>query len=111
MPVPPNFLMSGGDSPFRPAGPCPVTNGPHNGSTDQGSYLVADAATRDRTASARIALWRCAECGSLLIGIGNASMPLGDGVSGWAQEFTWLEQVPARYQNLELVQAAFNRRT
>lgn len=96
-----NFLMSGADAPFNVAGPCSVTDGPHNGSTENGSYLVADVATRDGTAKVRIALWRCAECGSLLAGIGNANLPLEDGLSGWAQDFTWLEQVPARYLNLE----------
>jgi hypothetical protein len=94
MPPLTNFLMSGGDMPFVPAEPCVLTGGPHHGNQDQSAFLVADATTKDRSASARFALWRCEECGTLLVGIGATDVPLGGNESAYAQEFTWLEQVP-----------------
>ena len=86
------FLMSGECTPFRPAEPCPVMNGPHYGDEDQRRFLVADAATRNGAASARVVLWRCRHCKVLLVGVGRADIPL-DGDSGaYGQEFTWLEE-------------------
>ncbi len=86
--------MSGEAAPFRAAGPCPVTRGPH--CADPESYLVADAAVRDRSAAVRLAVWRCQYCGTLLAGIGRPRGVL-DGSPGSraevdAQEFTWLEE-------------------
>ena len=93
MPVPFPFLMSGEAAPFRLAGACPVTDGPHYGDGEQGRFLVADVTVRDGAASVRIAAWRCRSCGVLLVGVGPAGVPL-DGKNGdvFAQEFTWLEE-------------------
>ena len=91
------FLMTGAATPFRPAEPCPVMAGPHHARPDRQSFLVADVVTRDGTARARVAAWRCAECGVLLIGIGQAGIPVdtepGTGVH--SQEFTWLQETVA----------------
>jgi hypothetical protein len=94
---PESFLMTGGSAPFRPPGTCPGSGGPHYGSPGEGSYLVADAATKDGSASARVALWRCRLCGSLLVGIGRAGVPVdaAPGTGVHAQEFTWLEDTQA----------------
>jgi len=80
------FAMSGMGASFRPAGPCPVMRGPHCMPDGDGSYMVADAATRDGTAGVRVALWRCRYCGTQLTGIGR----LGENAD--VQEFTWLEE-------------------
>ena len=91
------FLMTGSAVPFRPAAACPVTGGPHHGGGGDGSWMVADAATADGTAAVRIALWRCAACGVLLIGVGrpDADPDAGPGSGIHAQEFTWLEDARA----------------
>lgn len=88
------FLMSGEASPFRPAQACTVTRGPHH--ADPGSYLVADATVRDGSVAVRLALWRCAACGTAMAGVGLVSgTPDGSRESRApidAQEFTWLEE-------------------
>jgi hypothetical protein len=93
------FRMSGMGASFRPAGACPVMNGPHAAPGSERGFMVADAATADGTASARLVLWRCQFCGTLLTGIGRSDVPVGDGAPGTGaagQEFTWLEEnVPA----------------
>jgi hypothetical protein len=81
----------GGGGPFRPAGSCPVAESLGSGAYmshagNPGSHLVADASTRDGTAAARIVLWRCVYCGSLLAGLGSADSEPDDD-----QEFTWME--------------------
>jgi hypothetical protein len=93
------FLMTGLAAPFIPAEPCPVLDGPHARSPEEGSYMVADAATRDRSAAIRIALWRCGYCGVLLTGIGHQSGRLtgnradrANTAEVDAQEFTWLQE-------------------
>jgi len=92
--VPPNYALTslGSEGSFKLAGSCPVAaqgaSGeymPHQG--DAGSFLVADAQTRDGTASVRLALWRCVHCGLLLTGVARA-----EGGPGAAQSFTWLEE-------------------
>jgi hypothetical protein len=87
------FLMTGTAAPFRPAGTCPVTAGPHQGTPERGAFLVADAATADGSAAVRLALWRCGLCGSLLAGLGLPDVPLDSapGTGVHCQEFTWLE--------------------
>src|SRR5215831_5092776 len=91
------FLMTGGAAPFRPARACPVSGGPHEGGSGDGSWMVADAAVADGTAVVRVALWRCRMCGTLLAGIGRPSADLGDGpgTGVHVQEFTWLEGTEA----------------
>lgn len=89
------FLMSGMGASFRPAGPCPVMNGPHCAGTDDGAFMVADARTGDGSAAVRVALWRCRFCGALLAGLGRpedgaAAAGPGEGID--VQEFTWLEE-------------------
>lgn len=88
------FLMTGAALPFRLAEPCPVMNGPHCGPPERSGFLIADAATADRTAAVRVSAWRCRFCGVLLIGIGRPDAAPdaepGDGVHN--QEFTWLEE-------------------
>jgi hypothetical protein len=90
------FLMSGSAETFQLADQCPVTKGPHRGNPVAQSYLLADATVRDRSASVRIALWRCKPCGALLVGLGQTGpaldAPHGTGVH--VQEFTWLEEIP-----------------
>jgi hypothetical protein len=95
--MPPDYsLMSlGAEGAFRPAGSCPVASQwadgeymAHQG--DAGSFLVADARTRDGSASVRLALWRCVHCGMLLTGIAHA-----DGDPAATREFTWLEDARA----------------
>src|SRR5215472_1633113 len=68
-----------------------------DGDGGDGSWMVADAATADGTAAVRIALWRCAACGVLLIGVGrpDADPDAGPGSGIHAQEFTWLEDARA----------------
>jgi hypothetical protein len=80
------YAMSGMGASFRPAGPCPEARGPHCKPDGDGSFMVADAATRDGTAGARVVLWRCRFCGARLTGIGR----LGEEAD--TQEFTWLEE-------------------
>lgn len=103
------FMMTGGASPFRVADACLVTQGPHIAPREQGAFLVADAATRDRSATVRVVAWRCQFCGVLLVGIGRTDAPIdsepGSGVH--LQEFTWLEEdvvlldeQPAQAENL-----------
>lgn len=95
------FLMTGAATPFRLAEPCPVMQGPHCGPVEEGSFLVADAVTRDRSASIRVALWRCQFCGVLMIGLGQTG-PALDGPPGTGvhiQEFTWLEEPAALLGN------------
>lgn len=83
-------LGAGGE--FRPAQSCPVAETLGSGAYmshvgDEDSHMVADASTRDGTASVRIVLWRCVYCGALLAGLGTTdSEPRAD------QEFTWLER-------------------
>src|SRR5215472_8297566 len=91
------FLMTGSAVPFRPAAACPVTGGPHTGDGGDGSWMVADAATADGTAAVRIALWRCAACGVVLIGVGRPDAdPDAGRCSGiHSQEFTSLEEARA----------------
>lgn len=88
------FMMTGGATPFRVAESCPVMNGPHIAPRKNGSFIVADAATRDRTATVRVVAWRCQFCGLLLVGVGHTDSLVdaepGNGVH--VQEFTWLEQ-------------------
>lgn len=79
------YAMSGMGASFRPAGPCLVVRGPHCKPDDDGSYMMAEAATRDRTAGVRLVLWRCRFCGTQLTGVGR----LGEDAD--TQEFTWLE--------------------
>jgi hypothetical protein len=94
------FLMTGAATPFRQAEPCPVLDGPHGRSPEDGSYLVADATTRDGSAAVRIAVWRCSYCGVLVTGIGRLTGNLS--LTGSrenrmlidSQEFTWLEETP-----------------
>jgi hypothetical protein len=89
------FRMSGMGASFRPAGACPVMNGPHVAPVQERGFMLADAATADGTASARLVLWRCQFCGTLLTGIGRSDVPVGDGEPGTGaagQEFTWLEE-------------------
>lgn len=89
------FLMSGMGASFRPAAPCPVMNGPHCAPDEDGSYMVADAATGDHSAAVRLVLWRCRFCGTLLAGLGRADdgpVQSGYGTGIDVQEFTWLEE-------------------
>jgi len=83
-------LGAGGE--FRPAQSCPVAESLGSGAYmshqgDDGSYMIADASTRDGKAAIRIVLWRCVYCGTLMAGLGSA-----DGEPRADQEFTWLEQ-------------------
>jgi hypothetical protein len=83
-------IGTGGE--FRPARSCPVAEALGSGSYmshqgDEGSYLIADAATRDGAAVIRVVLWRCVYCGALVAGLGHA-----DGEPRADQEFTWLEE-------------------
>ncbi len=92
------FVMSGSASPLRLAEPCPVARGPHNANLDDGAYLVADVAVRDGTAKVRLALWRCARCGVMLVGVGPLCGTMNGGADRAevdAQEFTWLEETVA----------------
>lgn len=93
-----SFVMSGSASPLRLAGPCPVTQGPHHANLDEGAYLVADVGVRDGTAKVRLALWRCARCGVMLVGAGPVRGAMNGGYDRAevdAQEFTWLEETVA----------------
>jgi len=58
----------------------------HQGNPD--SFLLADAAVKDGSASVRLVLWRCVYCNILLAGLAPA-----DGDPGIGQAFTWAEQV------------------
>lgn len=90
------FLMTGMGASFRPAGPCPVMDGPHCAPDDDGSWMVADAATRDQSATVRLVLWRCRFCGVQVTGIGHTGvLQPGQGEGVDVQEFTWLEAAPA----------------
>ena len=82
------YAMSGMGASFRPAGRCPVMAGPHCMPEAAVSFMVADAATADRTAGVRLVLWRCRFCGTQLTGTGQ----LGEDAD--VQEFTWLEEAP-----------------
>ena len=91
-----------------------MTGGPHHGPTYPKSFLVADAATTDKTASVRVAVWCCAPCGALLVGLGKTG-PRLDGPPGTGvhvQEFTWLEEspVPLKDQPEEVKQGELDRR-
>lgn len=88
------FLMTGAAMPFRLAEPCPVMSGPHHGKPDREAFLIADVATRDRTAVVRVASWRCEACGVLLVGIGrpDAAVDAEPGAGIHNQEFAWLEE-------------------
>jgi hypothetical protein len=85
-------LGDGGE--FLLAGSCPVAEQWANGEYmshqgDPDDYLVADAATRGGSASARIALWRCVHCGTLVVGLATC-----DDEPSEDQDFTWLQQQP-----------------
>lgn len=89
------FLMSGMGASFCPAGPCPVTDGPHCAPDSERSFMVADATTGDRSAQVRLVLWRCRFCRALLAGLGRADespVQSGYGTGVDVQEFTWLEE-------------------
>ena len=88
------FLMTGGAAPFGPAQPCPGTDGPHFLRPGEGNYLVADAATRDGSAAARLVLWRCSGCGVQVAGLGrvDADPDAEPGYGVHSQEFAWMEE-------------------
>jgi hypothetical protein len=105
---PSSFLTSMPGGPFQPAENCRGISlntdvyFSHHGVLEPGTFMVADATTKDSSAAVRIVFWRCQYCGLLLIGIGHQSgdidAPPGYGIH--AQEFTWLEEVkPAREQD------------
>jgi hypothetical protein len=60
----------------------------HQGGDVDGSFVVADAWTRDGKAAVRVVVWRCVHCGTLLAGVGRVDEELSPD-----QEFTWLEEV------------------
>ena len=93
------FLMTGAAAPFTLAEPCPVMDGPHCGNPEVSAFMVADATTRDGTATIRVVMWRCRYCGVLVTGIGhprgNPDSSRADRVNTAAvdaQEFTWLQE-------------------
>ena len=98
------YLTAGPGGAYQPAGSCPGAEkimsteyAAHHGVPGNGTFMVAEMTTRDKSASIRIALWRCQYCRTLCIGIAGTDIPI-DGPHGAGvhnQEFTWLEEIVA----------------